>query len=123
MIAKLENIGPFHFFFTLSCGDIRCEENFSAFLVDNGYTIEYIENENGTTETEVKLKDGTQKPLQEFLTDNLDESLHEMIRTNVITATRNFQHRVDAFRNEILMGKNNPMHIKHISYRVEFQGR
>ena len=28
MIAKLENIGPFHIFFTLSCGDKRCDENF-----------------------------------------------------------------------------------------------
>ena len=46
-----------------------------------------------------------------------------MIRTNVLTATRNFQHRVDAFRKEVMMGKNNPMKIKHISYRVEFQGR
>merc|ERR1712243_256938 len=46
-----------------------------------------------------------------------------MIRTNVLTATRNFQHRVDAFKTEIIMGGNNPMKVKHISYRVEFQGR
>ena len=42
MIAKLENIGPFHLFFTLSCGDTRCDENFSTFLVQNGYTLEHI---------------------------------------------------------------------------------
>ena len=46
-----------------------------------------------------------------------------MIRTNVLTATRNFQQRVEAFKKEILYGKNNPMIIKHLSYRVEFQGR
>ena len=63
------------------------------------------------------------KPLEQFLQEDVNESLHEMIRTNVLTATRNFQHRVLAFRNEILLGKNNPMKIKHISYRVEFQGR
>ena len=37
MIAKLENNGPFHLFFTLSCGDCRYDENFLSFLVDKGY--------------------------------------------------------------------------------------
>ena len=46
-----------------------------------------------------------------------------MIRTNVLTATRNFNHRIESFKKEILFGHNNPMKIKHISYRVEFQGR
>ena len=58
MIAKLENIGPFHFFFTLSCGDTRYDENFSSFLAKNGYTIEYSTNREGKTETKVKSKDG-----------------------------------------------------------------
>ena len=30
---------------------------------------------------------------------------------------------MDAFKKEILRGKNNPMKIKNMSYRVEFQGR
>ena len=30
MIAKLDNLGPFHLFFTLSCADMRLEENFGA---------------------------------------------------------------------------------------------
>ena len=38
-------------------------------------------------------------------------------------ATTNFLHRVEAFKKEILRGCNNPMKIKHMSYRVEFQGR
>ena len=38
-------------------------------------------------------------------------------------ATRNFHHRIEAFKKDILNGRNNPMMIKHISYRVEFQGR
>ena len=56
MIAKLENIGPFHLFFTLSCGDTRCDENFSSYLAQNGYTLEYIVGEDGTTQTIVKKK-------------------------------------------------------------------
>ena len=63
------------------------------------------------------------KPLRKFLAEDLDESLHEMIRTNVLTATRNFHHRVEAFKKEIMSEKKNPMKIKNMSYRVEFQGR
>jgi hypothetical protein len=29
---------------------------------------------------------------------------------------------VEAFRKEIIFGRNNPMCTRHISYRVEFQG-
>ena len=124
MIAKLENIGPFHIFFTLSCGDTRYKENFSSFLSKNGYTVEYVTHKDGTTETRVRTRNGrNSKPLKTFLSEDVNESLHEMIRTNVLTASRNFQHRVNAFRNEILLGKNNPMHVKYVSYRVEFQGR
>ena len=123
MIAKLENIGPFHIFFTLSCGDTRCDENFSSFLATNGYSMEYSVDGNGMMETRVRDKDGNSKVLEKFLSEDIDESLHEMIRTNVLSATRNFHHRVVKFRNEILFGRNNPMNIKHISYRVEFQGR
>ena len=80
---------------------------------------------DATTETIVKKKDerNIEKTLMKFLEEDVDESLHEMIRTNVLTATRNFQHRVDAFRTEIILGENNPMKVKNISYRVEFQGR
>ena len=126
MIAKLENIGPFHLFFTLSCGDSRYEENFSTFLVQNGYKIDYIcDRDTNEIETWV-LQKGTRnirKPLYQFLQEDVSESLHEMIWTNVLTAARNFHHRVESFRKEIMMGANNPMKIKYISYRVEFQGR
>ena len=100
-----------------------CDENFSSFLADNGYIVEYTMNEE-TTETRVRSKDGEgSKLLQTFLVEDVNESLHEMIRTKVLTATRTFHHRVNAFKNEILLGKNNPMHVKYMSYRVEFQGR
>ena len=34
LIARLENLGPFTYFFTLSCGDLRWPENFTALLQD-----------------------------------------------------------------------------------------
>ena len=125
MIAKLENIGPFHIFFTLSCGDKQWAENFSSFLMQNRYLIEYSSNRDGPPEIKIKSYQGRiiNKPLTKFLEEDLDKSLHELIRTNVLTATRNFQHRVNSFRTHIMRGKNNPMKIKNMSYRVEFQGR
>ena len=125
MIAKLENFGPFHFFFTLSCGDSRYDENFSSFLVEHNYVVQYYSNPDGTTQTRVKENEsrGIGKTLSDFLKEDVNESLHEMVRTNVLTASRNFHHRVEAFKKEILYGQNSPMKIKHLSYRVEFQGR
>ena len=126
MIAKLENIGPFNIFYTLSCGDSRYSENFSSFLAEMGYKMEYTCRPDGSQETIViRTKDGVEikKELSLFLEEDVDESLHEMIRTNVLTATRNFNHQLESFKKEIMMGHNNPMKIKHMSYRIEFQGR
>ena len=39
-----------------------------------------------------------EKDLDLFLKEECDESLHKFIRTNVFNATRNFIHRVKAFR-------------------------
>ena len=41
MIAKLDNLGPFQLFFTLSCADMRWEENFGAILQERGIDIKY----------------------------------------------------------------------------------
>ena len=39
MLAKLDNIGPFHWFYTLSCADMRWDENFASILHEKGYKI------------------------------------------------------------------------------------
>ena len=48
MLAKLDNLGPFHFFFTLSCADLRWDENFSSILRKLGITVEYEARDDGT---------------------------------------------------------------------------
>ena len=60
-------------------------------------------------------------PWKDYLKDFVDESQHELIRRNVLLATRNFQHRMEMFRKEIIFGANSPLCVRHISYRVEFQ--
>ena len=84
MIAKLENVGPFHFFYTLSCGDMRWDENFSSILKEKGYNIIWsagnnILEDSSTVIVEVEfVKDGItdRKMLRQFLSENEDESLH-----------------------------------------------
>ena len=46
MLAKLDNLGPFQFFFTLSCADLRWDENFSTILRKLGFSIEYTVESN-----------------------------------------------------------------------------
>ena len=36
MLAKLDNFGPFHIFYTLSCGDMRWDDNFTSILREKG---------------------------------------------------------------------------------------
>ena len=71
----------------------------------------------------VQLQDGSIKPIEKILEEDADESVHEYIRTNVFTATRNFVHRVNCFKRDIMMGINSPMSIKKFSWKVEYQGR
>ena len=42
MIAKLENLGPFQWFFTLSCADRMWNENFSSLLEDMSGMLYYL---------------------------------------------------------------------------------
>ena len=130
MLAKLDNFGPFHFFYTLSCADMRWDENFSSILKEKGYNITWVSNSDkidASIDVEVLVEFGNEEEKQErslrsFLEENVDDSLHEFIRTNVFIATRNFVHRVKAFRKEIMLGHNSRMAIENWSDKMEFQG-
>ena len=123
MIAKLENLGPFQFFFTLSCADSRWDENFSSILADLGISIHYHFDANGNEETKVDIGDGSFISLKDYLNQYVSESQHELIRKNVLNSSRNYNHRVKAFINNIVLDKQNPMSVKYYSTKVEFQGR
>ena len=78
MLAKLDNLGPFQFFFTLSCADLRWDENFSTILRKLGLTIEYTVEEDKDI-TMVKYGDNQRMEMKEYLKNNVDASLHELI--------------------------------------------
>ena len=130
MIAKLQNLGSFQLFFTLSCADMRWKENFAAILRDKGLNLTYtvLPDEKGHCVTRIEVefeKDGTliKKDIDDYLKDDVKSSLHEMIRGNVLLATRYFNFRVKKFMELIVMGDNNPMCVEYFTYKVEFQER
>ena len=113
LIARLENLGPFTFFFTLSCADKRWNENFTTFLQE--HNLEYV-IENGIEKCYVD-----EMPLDMFL--EINESKHEFIRKNILTATLNFNNRVQEFIKTIIMNNYGDMCVEYYNYRVEFQMR
>ena len=111
--AKCENLGPFDMFFTLSCADIRWPENFTAIL--DGHNVTYT-NEYGEEQI---LVDG--ETLDDFLAAY--PSKHNMIKTNLLNATFNFQHRLLMFIKHIIMSENASLPMNYFNYRIEFQFR
>ena len=49
--------------------------------------------------------------------------INSEMRQNVLMLTRHFDYRLRMFKKHFMMGKNNPMHTKYYSYRIEFQSR
>ena len=58
-----------------------------------------------------------------LLDEDIADSKHELIRGNVVMATRYFHHRVKSFISKIVMSKSNPMKVRNYTYKVEFQER
>ena len=104
MIAKLENLGPFHIFFTLSCADMRWSSNFTPVLEKMGCKLSYEVDEEGHEHVTVEVVQGGRRvrlPWKQYLEEYVDDRQHELLRQNVLLATRNFQHRVEVFRREV----------------------
>ena len=131
MTARLENLGPFQFFFTVSCADMRWDENMTAILREKGLKIEYIlqnktkDNEENEEEITIVHFNGGKSclPLDEYLQTQDGQSIHEILRNNVVTATRNYEHRVQSLIKNIVLHPHNPMSVEYYSTKVEFQGR
>ncbi len=118
MIAKIEQLGAFQFFFTLSLADRRWKENFVSILTQNGVPVSFEKNVANPNGPDLVFANGI--PLADYLAH---ENLHEMIRQNVLTVTRNFDYRIKAFMRNIVMGRNNAMRVQYYTYRIEFQAR
>ena len=104
---------------------MRWSSNFTPELEKMGakinYNVDHCGKENVTVEVKIE-GENVQMPWQEYLKSYVEEGKHQMMKRNVLIATRNFNNRVEAFRQNVIFGPNNPMRARHISYRVEFQG-
>ncbi len=122
MIARIEQLGPFQLFFTLSMADKRWDENYTSIFAQKGCKITFIpknvsKSASSYDPDEILIND---IPLTEFLAN---ENKTELFRNNVLILTRTFDHRVHAFLKHIVCGPNNPFAVKFYTYRVEFQAR
>merc|ERR1711894_228074 len=95
-------------------------------MMNRGFMVRFIKNRTDDDQEpfiEVKMNDGNWKPLMQFIKDDVKESLQELIRGNVVSATRYFHNRVKSFINKILLAKSNPLSVQYYSYKVEIQER
>ena len=114
MYSRLDNYGPFNVFFTVSCADYRWQENLTAVLREKGIGVRCNVNvDDQTEEYEVFTEDYGWIPMEVYKEEIMDETLHEVVRRNVVTATRNYQQRVNALMKNIILHPSNPLSVKH----------
>lgn len=122
LLAKQEQLGPFHMFFTLSCADRLWPETFSTICSRRGHVVESgevtIDSDNSVVYTSQATVDGI--PIEQFLET---QNLHQLIQEDVLSVTRVFDNRLKAFIKHIVKGSSNPMCVSNYNYRIEFQRR
>ena len=190
LIAKLEQLGPFQFFYTLSCADKRWDENLATVLTKKNPHLMVLHRleEKSNSEANLDPEEDTIRPTDEDYysdEDELDDMeakvilevsepsskqepeasdyfIHEKVlddkansasdcsihcysdsfkcrrynlstfpdsekrkhlSENVLDVSRNFNNRVKAFRKNILMASQSPLHVQYYQDRVEFQSR
>ena len=113
--AKMEQIGPFHLFFTLSCAETKWPEIMASILRKKGHTISFACNPWDGKEESI-LVDGTSlsKFREEYIKD-----MASFYRDHFVLITRMFNDRVKGFIKNVF----NKHPIEYYTYRVEFQVR
>ena len=121
LLAKVKQLGPFQYFFTLSCAEMRWPEVFVTILKLQGHTIslETVFNVHGV-DYEVFF-DG--QPLENFLESKPVERA-SFLRQFVVHVSRIFNKRVQTFIQKIVMSKyEGCLPVLFYTYRVEMQLR
>lgn len=120
LVAKVKQLGPFHVFYTFSCGEMRWSEVFLSLLMRKGYNIEIPQDWNGN-DNEL-LVEGEE--LWKYVNDIMSENKHDLFKDYTFLITRLFDARVKSLMKNILMaGGADKIPFKYFSYRVEFQAR
>ena len=120
--ARLDNYGPFNIFFTLSCADYRWPENVAAVLREQGIGLRCTVVNSLETKYEV-LKEDEWIALDDYVKNFMDETVHNIFRKNIVTATRVYEQKVKSVMQNIVCSKLNPLSVKHYTLKLEFAGR
>ena len=120
LVAKVKQLGPFHVFFTFSCGEMKWTEVYLNIFRRKGYKIDYPDDWDGHDED--ILVEGV--PIWTYINEVMSDTKHALFKDYVFLITRLFDARVKSFIKNILMaGGNDKVPFKYFSYRVEFQAR
>ena len=122
--AKVKQLGPFHVFYTFSCGEMRWTEVLYSLLKRKGKIIKIPENWNGQDEDITVEENGVEYELWYYVDKVMSQSKHELFKDYCFLITRLFDARVKSFTTNILMGGGkDKVTFSYYSYRVEFQAR
>ena len=84
LVAKVKQLGPFHIFYTFSCGEMRWVEVFLSLLKRNGYKVEIPEDWDGD-EKELKVEG---EPLWTYINEKMSNSKHKLFKDYTFLITR-----------------------------------
>ena len=117
----MKQLGPFHIFLTLSCGEARWFDIFADILKKHGYDVIFEGDEEWDGDEDKITVEG--QKLWDFI-DSLDHTRPQLLQDYVYLVTMHFEERVKSFVKNILLGKGKEkVPIEHYSYRVEIQAR
>ena len=111
MFARMECMGPFTFFFTVSCAEKRWTEVMASLLKLGAHQVTY---EVGDNSEEQILIDGI--PYEKFVSSKIN-NMTAFMKDKFIHITRLFDDRLKSFIKNIL----NSADVSSYSYRIEFQ--
>ena len=113
LMARLEVLGPFQFFISLSCAEKRWKEITASLLKMDCKEIEFVQLDNG--EFEIWCEN---MPMDEFVKQRIKNKT-EFYKDKYIAITRLFDDRLKEFTNNYLKTED----IKAYKWRIEFQMR
>ena len=121
LLAKVKLLGPFQYFFTLSCTEMRWQDVFVSILKCRGHRIDFQKTSPLHGTDFAIFVDGT--PVELFLASQ-PKAKATVLRQYVDHVTRIFNRRVQTLMPKIVMSKyEGCLPVSFYTYRVEMQLR